>query len=58
MDALTARVEDGLLQQCQHIAVRTEHDFLTAGDPLRLMLQAQIGEGHRVNLVRDGAAQA
>ena len=42
VDTLAARVEDGLLQQAQHITVGAEHDFLTAGETLGFMLQAQV----------------
>ena len=58
MDTLTARVEDGLLQQRQHIGIGAEHHLLTTGEALGFVLQAQRGEGRRVNFTGDGPAQA
>jgi len=58
VNALTARIEDGLLQQAQHIGIGAEHHLLMRARALRFVLQAQVGEGDGVNLVRDGTAQA
>jgi hypothetical protein len=44
VDALIARVEDGLLQQRQYIGVGAEHHLLAAGEALGFVLQTHRGE--------------
>jgi hypothetical protein len=49
-DTLAARVEDGLLQQTQHIGVGADHYLLTVGETLGFVLQTfyfQISFGKR-----------
>ena len=58
MDTLTARVEDSLLQQTQHIGIGAEHHLLATGEAFGFVLRAQRGERRRVNLSGDSPAQA